>query len=62
MDVELQLRRLEQQLAAFEKMHREELEEFERKFTLYKELQADELNLMRQELVKLKNVNRESTG
>jgi hypothetical protein len=62
MDIEMQLQRLEQQLAAFEKLHREELEEFERKFAVYKQLQNDELNLMRQELMKLRDVKRETAG
>ena len=54
MDLETRIRRLEQQLAAFEKLHTGELKEFEKKLTIYIQLHADEVKLLREGLAELK--------
>ena len=54
MDLETRIRRFEQQLAAFEKLHAGELKEFEKKLTIYIQLHADEVKLLREGLAELK--------
>lgn len=53
-DLPTQLRRLEQQLAAFEKLHADELKQFEEKLAAYMRLQAGEAKLLREELAALR--------
>ncbi len=55
MDLKTRLQRLEQQLAAFEKLHRSELAEFERRLAVYRQLHRDEVGLLRSELNKLRD-------
>lgn len=55
MDLALQVQRFEQQLSAFEKLHKDELEEFERKFFLFKKLHEEEVKLLKDELARLKD-------
>jgi len=54
MNLETQIRRLEQQLDAFETLHREELKKFKEKLATYSRLQADEVEFLREELAALK--------
>jgi hypothetical protein len=54
MDLETRVRRFEQQLAAFEKLHADELKSFEEKLATYRSLQADEVRFLREELAELK--------
>jgi hypothetical protein len=54
MDLALQVRRLEQQLSAFEKLHANELKDFQEKLGLYVRLQADEVRQLREQLADLK--------
>lgn len=54
MELENGIRRLEKRLAAFEKLHKEELKEFERKFNAYKELHEDEVRQLREELAQIR--------
>ena len=54
MNLETQLRRCEQQLDAFEKLHTDELKKFEEKLAIYSRLQADEVKFLREELAALK--------
>lgn len=54
MNPETQLRRLEQQLDAFEKLHADELKKFKEKLATYLRLQADEVKFLREELAALK--------
>lgn len=53
-DTETRIRRFEQQLAAFEKLHAGELKDFEQKLATYMRLHADEVRLLREELARLK--------
>jgi hypothetical protein len=53
MDLETRLRRFEQQLDAFEKLHTDELKKFEEKLAIYLRLQADEVKFLREELAAL---------
>lgn len=48
-------RRLEQQIAAFEKMHVDEMKRFQEQFEVYRQLQNDELEMLRRELARLKD-------
>jgi hypothetical protein len=48
--LEAQARRLEQQSAAFEKLHADELKRFEEQLAAYKRLQSDELRMLREQL------------
>ncbi len=48
-------RRLEQQLASFEKLHADELKRFEEQLAAYRRLQNDELQMLRDELTQLKD-------
>ena len=48
------MHRLEQQLSAFEQLHKNELAEFERKLAIYKQLHKDEVKLLLEEVAKLK--------
>ncbi len=48
------IRRFEQQLTAFEKLHTDEVKGMEEKLAIYKKLHADEVQLMREELARLK--------
>ena len=54
MNLETQVRRFEQQLDAFEKLHADELKKFEEKLATYLCLQADEVKFLREELAALK--------
>lgn len=54
MDLETQLKRFEQQLDVFEKLHTDELKKFEEKLATYLRLQADEVEFLREELAALK--------
>lgn len=54
MDLETQVRRLEQQLRAFEKLHTDELREFQEKLAAYVRLQAEEVKLLHEQLDELK--------
>jgi hypothetical protein len=54
MNLETRLRRFEQQLDAFEKLHTDELKKFEEKLATYLRLQADEVKFLREELAALK--------
>jgi len=57
MDLETQIRRLEQQLNAFEKLHANELKDFQEKLAAYVRIQADEVQLLRQQLDDLKKAS-----
>ena len=52
-DLDLQARRLEQQINAFERLHTDELQRFESQLAAYRQLQADELNQLRDQLRRL---------
>ena len=54
MNLETRLRRFEQQLDAFEKLHADELKKYEEKLETYLRLQADEVKFLREELAVLK--------
>lgn len=54
LDNSTKLHRLEQQLSAFEKLHKNELAEFERKLAIFQQLQKDEVELLHKEVTKLK--------
>ena len=54
MNLETQVRRFEQQLDSFEKLHSGELNKFEEKLATYLRLQADEVKFLREELTALK--------
>ena len=54
MNLETQLRRLEQQLNAFERLHTDEFKKFEEELATYIRLQADEVKFLREELAALK--------
>lgn len=54
MDLETHVRRFEQQLAAFEKLHANELKTLEEKLAAHRRLQADEVKFLREELAALK--------
>jgi Flp pilus assembly protein TadB len=54
MNLESKLQRFEQQLAAFEKMHNEELKSFAEKLAALKRIQADEVKFLKEELAALR--------
>ncbi len=54
MDLETQVRRLEQQLNAFEKLHANELKDFQEKLAAYMRLQADEVRQLHEQLAELR--------
>ncbi len=54
MDLPTQVRRLEQQLTAFEKLHAGELKDFHDKLAAYMRLQADEARQLHEQLAELK--------
>ncbi|MCZ7573553.1 MAG: hypothetical protein M5U01_33800 [Ardenticatenaceae bacterium] len=54
MDLNIPFQRLEQQLAAFERMHAGELTELHEKLAAYQRLHADEVRFLREELEQLK--------
>lgn len=54
MDLETQLRRLEQQLNAFEKLHANELKDFQEKLAAYMRIHLNEVRLLRDQLDDLK--------
>jgi hypothetical protein len=54
MDLETQVRRLEQQLSAFEKLHANELKDFQEKLAAYMRLQADEVRQLHEQLAELR--------
>ncbi|MEZ4867326.1 MAG: hypothetical protein R3C14_38735 [Caldilineaceae bacterium] len=57
MDLQTRLQRLEQQLNAFEKLHREELENFAKKLAAYEQLHADEVKMLREQLEEAKRAS-----
>jgi hypothetical protein len=54
MDLNTQVRRLEQQLSAFEKLHAKELRELQEKLAAYMRIQAEEVRLLHEQLDELK--------
>jgi len=50
------MHRLEQQISVFEQLHKNELAEFERKLAIYQQLHKDEVNLLLEEVAKLKEI------
>ena len=54
MDVDSRLNQLEQQLAAFEKLHIGELNDFEERLAVYIKLHADEVKMLGDALAELK--------
>lgn len=52
-DLENALRRMEQQITAFEKLHHAELQRFQEQFETYQRLQNDEIQMLRAQLQKL---------
>jgi hypothetical protein len=56
LDIQTKMRRLEQQLSAFEQLHKNELVEFERKLAIYKQLHKNEVNLLLEEVAKIKEI------
>jgi hypothetical protein len=63
LDIHTKIRRFEQQLSVFEKLHQNELAEFKRKLAIYQQLHQDETQLLLEELAKLKNaVERETAS
>jgi hypothetical protein len=54
MDLDTRIRRFEQQLAAFEKLHTHELKDFQDKLAAYMRIHADEVKLLHRELDELK--------
>ena len=54
-DLAIGMRRLEQQVNAFEQLHAEELRRFEEQLATYRQLQADELNELRAQLQRLQD-------
>ena len=53
-DPATRLQRLEQQLAAFERLHADELAELQRRLEAYQRLQEDEVRLLRAEIADLR--------
>jgi hypothetical protein len=53
-DPAARLRRLEQQLEAFERLHGDELRELQRRLEAYQRLQEDEVRLLREEIADLR--------
>ena len=53
-DPAAQLRRLEQQLEAFERLHADELREFQRRLEAYQRLHEDEVRLLQEEIADLR--------
>lgn len=53
--LEAQARRLEQQIAAFEQLHADELKRFEEQLATYRRLQNDELQMLRDQLAALQD-------
>jgi len=49
-ELETQLRRLEQQVAAYEKLHTEEIKRFKEQFGAFQRIQTDELQMLRKQL------------
>ena len=54
-ELELQAKRLEQQLAAFEKLHADDLQRFEEQLATYRRLQNDEIQMLREQLQQFKS-------
>jgi len=54
MDLDTRIRRFEQQLAAFEKLHTHELKDFQDKLAAYMRIHAEEVQLLHRELDELK--------
>ena len=53
-DPATRLQRLEQQLVAFERLHGDELREFQRRLEAYQRLHEDEVRLLREEIADLR--------
>ena len=53
--LDVQARRLEQQIAAFEKLHGDELKRFEAQLAAYRQMQSDELQMLRGQLAALQD-------
>jgi hypothetical protein len=53
-DPATRLARLEQQLAAFERLHADELREFQRRLEAYQRLHEEEVRLLREEIAALR--------
>ena len=52
-ELETLARRLEQQIAAYEKLHTEEIKRFQEQFEAFRRIQADELQMLRKQLAQL---------
>lgn len=55
LDLNDSARRLEQQIASFEKLHSEELAHFQEQLETYQRLQNDEMKMLRDQLQRLKD-------
>ncbi len=53
-EIENLARRLEQQLVTYAKLHADEMNRFQEQFDAFQSIQADELQMLRQELAQLK--------
>ena len=53
-EIETLARRLEQQLAAYEKLHADEMKKFREQLDAFQNIQADELRMLGNELAQLK--------
>lgn len=49
-ELELQARRLEQQISAYEKLHTEEFKRFQEQFEAFQRIQTDELQMLKKQL------------
>ncbi len=54
MEIEIQLHRLEQQLASYEKLHVEELQRFQAQFAAFQRVQSDEMQMLREQVRQFK--------
>jgi len=49
-ELEIQARRLEQQIIAYEKLHTDEIKRFQEQFEAFQRIQAEELQMLRKQL------------
>lgn len=49
-ELEIHARRLEQQIAAYEKLHTEEFKRFQEQFEAFQQIQTDELQMLKKQL------------
>ena len=49
-ELEIQARRLEQQIAAYAKLHSEEIMRFQEQFAAFQRIQAEELQMLRKQI------------